>query len=43
MQLLIVRHDTEIGEQLVQTVRDLIEAVARRKQHKLVQERRQRG
>jgi hypothetical protein len=28
---------------LVQTVRDLIEAVARRKQQKLAQERRQRG
>jgi hypothetical protein len=43
MQLLIVHHDTEIGEQLVQTVRDLIEAVARRKRQKLAQERGQRG
>ena len=43
MRSLIVHHDTEIGEQLVQTVRDLIEVVARRKQQKLVQERGQRG
>ena len=43
MQSLLVHHDTEIGEQLVQTVRDLIEVVARRKQQKLVQERGQRG
>ena len=43
MQSLIVHHDTEIGEQLVQTARDLIEAVARGKQQKLTQERGQRG
>ena len=43
MQLLIVHHDTEISEQLVQTVRDLIEAVVRRQQQKLAQERGQRG
>ena len=43
MQLLIVHHDTEISEQLVQTVRDLIEAVVRRQQQKLAQERGQRA
>ena len=35
MQLPIVHDDAEIGEQLVQMVKDLIEAVARRKQQKL--------
>ena len=40
MQLHIVHDDAEIGEQMVQ---DLIEAVARRKQQKLAQERRQRA
>jgi hypothetical protein len=46
MQLHIVHDDAEIGEQLVQMVQmvqDLIEAVARRKQQKLAQERRQRA
>jgi hypothetical protein len=43
MQLLIVHHGAETGEQLVQMVKDLIEAVARRKQQKLAQERRHRA
>jgi len=43
MQLQIVPDDAEIGEQLVQMVKDLIEAVARRKQQKLAEERRQRA
>jgi len=43
MQLHIVPDDAEIGEQLVQMVKDLIEAVARRKQQKLAEERRQRA
>jgi hypothetical protein len=43
MQLHIVHDDAEIGEQLVQMVKDLIEAVARRKQQKLAPERRQRS
>jgi hypothetical protein len=43
MQLHIVHDDAEIGEQLVQMVKDLIEAVARRKQQKLAQEWRQRS
>jgi hypothetical protein len=40
MQLYIVPDDAEIGEQMV---KDLIEAMARRKQQKLAQERRQRA
>jgi len=43
MQLHIVHDDAEIGEQLVQMVKDLIEAVARGKQKKPAQERRQRA
>jgi len=43
MQLHIVHDDAEIGGQLAQMVKDLIEAVARRKQQKLAQERHQRG
>ena len=43
MQSLIVHHETELGDQPAQTVRDLIEAEARRKQQKLAQERGQRG
>lgn len=43
MQLHIVHDDAEIGEQLVQMVKDLIEAAARGKQQKLAQERRQRA
>jgi len=43
MQLHIVPDDAEIGEQLVQMVKDLIEVVARRKQQKLAEERRQRA
>ncbi len=43
MQNHIVPDDAEIGEQLVQMVKDLIEAVARRKQQKLAEERRQRA
>jgi len=43
MQLQIVPDDAEIGEQMVQMVKDLIEAVARRKQQKLAEERRQRA
>jgi len=43
MQLHIGHDDAEIGEQLVQMVKDLIEAVARRKQQKLAEERRQRA
>jgi hypothetical protein len=43
MQLHIVHDDAEIGEQLVQMVKHLIEAVACRKQQKLAQERRQRA
>ena len=42
MQLHIVHDDAEIGEQLVQMVKDLIEAVARQQQ-KLGQQRRQRA
>jgi hypothetical protein len=42
MQLLIAHHETEIGEQPVQTMSDLIEAEPRRKQQKLAQERGQR-
>jgi hypothetical protein len=42
MQLLIAHHETEIGEQPAQTVRDFIEAEARRKQQKLAQERGER-
>jgi hypothetical protein len=43
MQLHIVPDDADIGGQLVHMVKDLIEAVARRKQQKLAQERRQRA
>ena len=43
MQLQIVPDDAEIGEQMVQMVKDLLEAVARRKQQKLAEERRQRA
>ena len=43
MQLHIVHHDAETGEQLVQMVKDLIEGAACRKQQKLAQERRQRA
>jgi hypothetical protein len=43
MQLLIVHHDTEIGEQPVQMVRDLTETEGRRKRQKLAQERGQRA
>lgn len=42
MQLLIAHHETEIGEQPAQTMRDLIEAEPRRKRQKLAQERGQR-
>src|SRR5438270_5479110 len=43
MQLHIVHDDAEIGEQLVQMVKDLIEEVPHYKQQKLAQERRQRA
>jgi len=43
MQLHIVHDAAAIGEQLVQMAKDLIEAVAHRKQQKPAQERRERA